>query len=800
MAETIMVHCGEGDCTNNLSKKNMISKWPGRQFIRFYLMPDPVKKKDLFLKWRSRIRRRPEDVKRSTRICSEHFAEEDFDPYDLANARKAASTKKMWIRLRPDSIPNTDRQTGKMIVHFSSPETEETTPLRPGRKRVRRDIEYIDELISDNDKILGSSSNDLSNTEPEDRYQVEKPSASENNDCVSIPSVHTNRYLSALMSASTETCKGVQVSPSKKDCSTQTGLSSLSVTRSSTSVEDLGDKFQESESDNELEQTSSDEEYHPGPLMAAASDKKVQRKTQMKTHGKVFTKTLPISWVYVNVSQLQQLFRFCPGCGGRVLQTRLRFTGAAVSVDYVCSLCTIGFNPSTWHGSPILRRKFVINIHTSCSIMLTGLRFQSMTNFHNLMELPTLSRPSFSEHVSSWLYPVIYRMYSERRDIIFDGLKKRNADGQSVVLCGDAQFDSPGFSAKYCTYTIMDCKTNEVVDFSVVQKGQFSGALEHQAFSQVWEGIVNEVGFQPDDLVIDRQATIAKIVEDHFPETQLSYDIWHMAKSLSTHLRTAAQSHPKIAMWQKSIVNHLWFSCRESKGDPDLAVEIFHSCLLHAANIHRWKLKRVIFQTFDSMRESIGLKRPYPRRPVKYGQCKHGPFSKGEHRSIQWFKVGDEDFLALFKVVTATRFSNDLRKRCKFLHTGKLESFHSMKLLYLPKLHSFELETMIVMTMLAAVQNNLYLKEENLKKSYTVRSYSRAMKKYVLKQKNVYDNVTFKKSIIDSIIRMVRSGEQLDKCNFSQTRYIMRPVPKTFHGQSAPDKRVMIENQKSRMK
>ena len=796
-----MVHCGEGDCTNNLSKKNMVSKWPGRRFIRFYLMPDPEKKKDLFLKWRNRIRRRPEDVKKSTRICSEHFTEEDFDPYDLANAQKAESTKKMWIRLRPDSIPNTDRRTGKMIVHFSTPVTEETTtPLRPGRKRVRRDIDYIDELILENDTILGSSSTDLCNTEPEDSYQIEQPPPLENNDSIPTPSLYTNRYLSALMSASTETCKGVQVCPFRKNCSTQTDSSSFSNTPSSTTVEDLGGDFQESESDDEVGQTSSDEEYSPGPLITAAGDTKVQRKTQMKTHGKVFTKTQPISWVYVNVPQLQQLFHFCPGCGGRVLQTRFRFTGAAVSVDYVCSFCTIGSKPSTWHASPILRRKFVINVHISCSIMLAGLRFQSMTNFQNLMELPTLSRPSFSENVTTWLYPVIYRMYSERRDLILAGLKKRHADGLSVVLCGDAQFDSPGFSAKYCTYTIMDCKTNEVVDFSIVQKGQFTGALEHQAFSQVWECLVTEAGFQPNDLVIDRQATIAKIVEDRYPETQLSYDIWHMAKSLSTHLRTAAQSHPKIAMWQKSIVNHLWFSCRESKGDPDLAVEIFHSCLLHVANIHKWKLKRVIFQTFDSLRESIALKKPYPKKPVKYTQCKHGPFPKEECRSIQWFNVGDEDFLALFKVITATRFSNDLRKCSKFLHTGKLESFHSMKLLYLPKLHSFELETMIAMTMLAAVQNNLYLKEENLKKSYIVRSYSRAMKKYVLKRKNVYDNVSFKRSIIDSIIRMIGSGEQIDKCNFSETRYIKRPVPKTFHGQSAPDKSVMIENQKSRMK
>ena len=42
--------------------------------------------------------------------------------------------------------------------------------------------------------------------------------------------------------------------------------------------------------------------------------------------------------------------------------------------------------------------------------------------------------------------------------------------GKSVVFCRDAQFDSPGYYAKYCSYTFMDCKTIEVVDFSTLQK------------------------------------------------------------------------------------------------------------------------------------------------------------------------------------------------------------------------------------------------------------------------------------------------------------------------------------------
>ena len=59
-----------------------------------------------------------------------------------------------------------------------------------------------------------------------------------------------------------------------------------------------------------------------------------------------------------------------------------------------------------------------------------------------------------------------------------------------LALCGDGQFDSPGYSAKYCTYSIMNCDTDEIIDFCVIQKGQFQGELEKQAceqgYSTVW--------------------------------------------------------------------------------------------------------------------------------------------------------------------------------------------------------------------------------------------------------------------------------------------------------------------------
>ena len=133
-----------------------------------------------------------------------------------------------------------------------------------------------------------------------------------------------------------------------------------------------------------------------------------------------------------------------------------------------------------------------------------------------------------------------------------------------------------------------------------------------------------------------------------------------MAKNIANHLRTAAKPHPKIGTWHRFIVNHFWFSCKISEGYPDLAVEMFHSCLFHVANIHNWKFRRTIHDTIEELTlinqywlKSAGIQR--------------------YQKKMTWFNTEDEDYLALFKIVTATSFSNALRKCAKFLHTGKLD-------------------------------------------------------------------------------------------------------------------------------
>ena len=40
-----------------------------------------------------------------------------------------------------------------------------------------------------------------------------------------------------------------------------------------------------------------------------------------------------------------------------------------------------------------------------------------------------------------------------------------------VVLGGDGRCDSPGYSAKYCSYSLMNLANNKIIDVQLIQVG-----------------------------------------------------------------------------------------------------------------------------------------------------------------------------------------------------------------------------------------------------------------------------------------------------------------------------------------
>ena len=110
--------CTDGLCSKRNGRDE--SSIPGRPFLRFFRFPkDPVMRS----KWSAGLGRdlryfTPTD---ESRICSDHFRDEDIEPRSVQRfLENDDPAKKTCIKLLTDSIPNTVRLTGHRKLYNRS--------------------------------------------------------------------------------------------------------------------------------------------------------------------------------------------------------------------------------------------------------------------------------------------------------------------------------------------------------------------------------------------------------------------------------------------------------------------------------------------------------------------------------------------------------------------------------------------------------------------------------------------------------------------------------------------------------
>jgi hypothetical protein len=67
---------------------------------------------------------------------------------------------------------------------------------------------------------------------------------------------------------------------------------------------------------------------------------------------------------------------------------------------------------------------------------------------------------------------------------------------------------------------------------------------------------------------------------------------------------------------------------------------------------------------------------------------------------------------------------------------------------WFPKSTGFTMTKTVILTMVTALQNNIYLKSESKLGSYSFRQWSRTKKEYLIRERIVYGDFTFKKNIL----------------------------------------------------
>jgi hypothetical protein len=300
------------------------------------------------------------------------------------------------------------------------------------------------------------------------------------------------------------------------------------------------------------------------------------------------------------------------------------------------------------------------------AIALTGSTYQDFFDLFNQMGIATISRPTFHRHFRDYILPEIILCYSEKQRALIQELKNR---GKPVKLVGDARFDSPGYSAKFCVYAVADAETGLIVDFHVAQLGEeanTSNALEGAAMEIVLNRLVHE-GLDIAVFVTDRNRDVKERMKFYYEKFGIlhRFDPWHFSKSIMKRIFEASKksSCAILAEWTQPIGTHLWWAIENCGGSPDRLQQIFTSVLFHAADIHEFN--EVEFPLFM--------------------RCAHQPFDAQERADRLWIDPTSKPWHELRQIILDPKLANDFPFLVGTCHTSSIENFFSMVLKYTPK-------------------------------------------------------------------------------------------------------------------
>ena len=469
-------------------------------------------------------------------------------------------------------------------------------------------------------------------------------------------------------------------------------------------------------------------------------------------------------------SCLKKLLKFCPKCGGVILELKETTCGSMLSVKIQC---INDHDDYCWTSQPVIRNIAAGNLLTSAAILFSGKTFSRIAQFASFLKLKFFSHTTYYNLQNKFLFPVVNKAWTEERSSVLDDIKQKGP----VNLIGDGRCDSPGHNAKYCTYTMMTDE-GKVAYFSLVQvtEATSSNAMEKEGFERCIAGL------QAEDVTIkriatDRHTSISSAMNKDHKDIQHQFDVWHLSKWVVKQLTKKAKVKgcENLFPWIKSVSNHLWWCSATCDGNAGVLREKWKSIMYHVTNKHKW------------------------RGNTHFHECCHPALTNAEARKKKWLKPDTPTYIALEEVMLNKKLLKDIEKLTEFCHTGEVEVYHSEQLKYCPKREHFSHKGMTARTQLTALDHNanagrkqavVQTGEHSGEARYKV-SFSKAQKQWAvkpIKEKKSYAQV---ERLMDDVVTACQIGRvepELEELN----------LPKNISGTAAPSKQELVQAHRSR--
>ncbi|KAG1674495.1 hypothetical protein GQR58_015057 [Nymphon striatum] len=225
--------------------------------------------------------------------------------------------------------------------------------------------------------------------------------------------------------------------------------------------------------------------------------------------------------------------------------------GSAISVHQTCTGCDVTHQ---WRSQPDIADTPAGNLKLSSAILFSGSCVAKILNLMRHMGIPTITEQTIYMHQRCYLQPAVSSVWEEEMATIDADIKARGG----IINVGDGNAASPGHSANFGTYTLLETATKKVLQIELVSiswsfiilfqtfvgllqmvsvgmmslqgtEVSSSNAMEKEELVRAMKAI-QQRGLKVKEITTDRHTSIRKYLWEKHQDVKHSLDVWHVAK------------------------------------------------------------------------------------------------------------------------------------------------------------------------------------------------------------------------------------------------------------------------------
>ena len=159
-------------------------------------------------------------------------------------------------------------------------------------------------------------------------------------------------------------------------------------------------------------------------------------------------------------SNLLSLFTECRSCHQYCIGEVAQQMGTFISIKQECHHCGHKWK---WNSQPFIKDVPAGNILLSAAILFSGSTPTKSLHLFKCLEMACIAERTFYYHQTKYLAPSVIHVWKRSQRSLLSKCRS------PVIIGGDGRADSPGHSAKYGSYGIIDMSTNKVLHIELVQ-------------------------------------------------------------------------------------------------------------------------------------------------------------------------------------------------------------------------------------------------------------------------------------------------------------------------------------------